>query len=397
MKRWVLAAIVLAATSGCKQADFNEEKAASQKRWFAARSKVLYRLAEDRFSMGQLDAAMSSARQAVALAADHHDAKLLVAKILIEQGKYTEAIRDLKQACQGKPDSAETFYLLGVAQEKGGRLAEALDSYERAQKIDPLDLASVKAQAEVLVAMGQAVQAQVYIDSFLPKAGEDPGIYELAGRLAAMNQDFGRAADCYRHACDLDYRNIRYAEALARSQVAAGRHAEGAETLRDLMRREDYKPVASIWRMLGDCYEAAGKHAQAFDAYFTLTEKTPDDASAWTALAGSALGMRDAPRAILSARKALRLAPDDVDATLVLGYALLRDRQVPQAVEVLSRAVQAHPNHTTVRCLLGRAHAAAGNTAEANRCYAEALKADPNSHLARELLAAGDREVSRAD
>ncbi len=398
IRRWILAAVLLGAASGCEQATFPERREEAQERWLLARARVLYRVADNRLAAGELDAAAKAAGQALALQPDYLDAKLLLCRVLIEQGRYAPAANELKQTMAAEPQDARVPYLLGVAQEKIGQLEDALASFRRAHAMDESNLAAVKAAAEVLVALGQTRRAQLYIESFLPKAGEDAGVYELAGRLAVMGQEYDKAAEHYERARDLDYKNLRYIEALGQAQYAAGRHGVAADTLGELVGREGYDTPVWVYMMLADCRLAQGRAQQAFEAYYTASEQEPDEPQVWLGLARSALAMGDRSRAILAARKALQVQAHYPDAYLLLGYALLRDGQSDQALKTLTRAAAAHPRNGTIRCLLGRAHAAEGNRAEAIRCYTRALELDPDNALARELLdAAGKMALSRAD
>jgi tetratricopeptide (TPR) repeat protein len=398
MKRIALAFLVIAVASGCQQAPFNTQKGEAQQRWFETRSKVLYRLAEDRFRAGQLDAASQSVHQALALEPACLESNILLAKIDIERGQYAVAAEGLTKLLAAHPQSSEAAYLLGVAQEKAHKLREALASYRRAYALDEANLSAVKAAGEILVAMGEVRQAQLYVESFLPKAGEDAGMYELAGRLAMMGHEYDKAVESCQRARDLDGRNLRYMEALARAQFAATRYADAAESLADVIAHQPDKSSSWAHLMLGDAQMGLGKARQAFEAYFTAAERAPDDPGAWVCLAHSALAIQDAPRAILAARKALTIEPQHVQATIVLGYALLRDNQPAEALKTLSRAAEAHADNGTIQCLLGRAYAANGQPAQALRCYSQAVKMDPSSRLARELLAAaGGVQVSKAD
>jgi len=401
MKRWILAAIVLGAASGCDQTTFSEEKINTQKRWFGTRARVLYRIAEDRFSQGDLDAAEKAACQAITLQEDFLDAGMLLARVDIERGRYAAAVQRLSTLETSEPNRSDVAYLLGVALEKGRHLERALASYRRAHSLDESNMDAVRATAEVLVAMGQTRRAQLCIDSYLPKAGEDAALYELAGRLAMMGKEYAQAVRHYARARDADPKNRRYMEALASAQYAAGQYGQVIDTLTEFLdKRDDRAPAvgASVYMMLGDSFLAESQSSQAFEAYFTATERVPEQPAAWSALARSALAMKDPSRAILAARRALRLDKDRLDATLVLGYALLRQGRADQAVETLTRAAQKHPNKAVLHVLLGRAHQARGQHGLARRCYHAALEIEPKNVLARELLdAVGNQQISRAE
>ena len=398
MTRWILAAIVLALASGCTDQTFNDQKIEAEKRWFNTRAQVLYRLASNRLKGGQLDAADKAVQEALVLSADYTPAQMLLVKIHIEKGRYGEAIALIGTIIDGAGETSETAYLLGVAQEKSRKLPEALASYRRSYSLNESNIPAVKAAAEVLVAMGEIRRAQLYIDSYLSKAGEDPGMYELAGRLAMMAKEYDRAAELYQRAADIDYENIRYTEAVARAQYSAGRFEQASESLTQLLDKPEYKAGVWVHMMLGDSKLACGKSHQAFDAYFTASEMVPDEPEVWSSLARSALAMNDLSRAVLAARQALRLDGGLADAMVVLGYALLRQGQTDQALTTLAAAAAAHPRNSMLQCLLGRAYAADGKDQQAAACYRLAVQIDPKNSVARELLSlAGSPRLSKVD
>jgi len=390
MKRWItVAAITAVIAAGCGPPG-PEAKEQALNRWAEARAKVLCGVGMQHLKTGQLRRAQNKAIEALALQENYLEARILLAKVYIEQGHYQVAIRELDAALKQRPDLPEIHYLLGAAQEKAGLLEAALRSYRRAHALDTSDPSGILAATEVLVTIGRFREAQLYLDSYLHLAGSDPGMYELAGRVAMMQEDYEQAARFYQQASDLKPRNVRYREALGRAQFHAGSYAAALETLDELKRVRDY--VIPVWghTMIGDCQMALKRPYEARDAYYAASELHPSSPGVWANLAKAALTLQDAPRAILTARQALNLDAGCLDALLVLGYALLREGQIPRAVGVLEGAVAQHPNSGTVKCLLGRAYAAQGNGAEAARCYAAALRAEPDNALARELVN-GDR------
>ena len=397
IKRWItigLAALCLLA--GC-QTSVPEAKLEAYERWDGARAKVLYGVAREHLSVGQLDHARSKAVEALRLKKDYHLARILLATVHIEQGHYGAAIGELKQVLDARPNAAKVYYLLGVAQEKTGLMAEALASYRRCQTIEAAagsrgvmtaqGLSAVIAATEVLVEMRQLRQAQLYVESYLPYGESSPGMYELAGRIAMMQEDHPRAARFYQRASDLDPKNRRYREALAASEFYSGRWATALEALESLRESDGYTAPVWVHTMIGDCQMAVGRAYEARDAYFAASELRPADAGVWTNLAKAALAIDDAPRAILSSGQALKLDPGRLDASLLLGCALLKDAQHRRAVAALTRAARSHPRSATVRCLLGRAYEAEGDGAAALRWYAAALKVEPENQLAKALLA----------
>jgi tetratricopeptide (TPR) repeat protein len=385
MKRWIAIALMASAVAGCQPTQ-KEAKKEALDRWQGARAQMTYAVASEEFNSGQLDQACAKTMEALSLEPNYMDAHALLGRIYIEQGHSAAAVAELKWVCQQRPRSSEATYLLGVAQEKDGKLDDALASYQLSFVLDAKNLSAAIAAAEVMVAMGRVVDAQTYVDSYMSQASSEPGMFELAGRLALMQDQYPEAAKCYQQALDLDPKNIRYREALGMAEFNSQRYAQAIEALLPLTKMPDRTPAAWVHRMLGDSYMALNRPAEARNCFQAGKELQPSEPSAWANLAKAYLATGDDTRAIMSAQQALKLQPGQDEATIVLGYAILRDGQNARAVEVLTRACQASPSSAMLQCLLGRAHAASGDAEKATRCYAAALKVEPDNALARELL-----------
>jgi len=390
MKCLILAATIVVGTiAGCQNQQ--EAKIEAYKRWQHSRAQVVNAIGVDQLKAGQLDRAGTKAHEALALDDDYTDARLLLSKVYIEQGRYSAAITELEKVCAKSPNSYDAHYLLGVAKEKDGQLEAALDDYRKAQAINGTSIDAVMAAAEVLVTLGRIDEAGDYVESYVDKAGDEPGMFELAGKIAMMRQNFTAAARYYQQACDFAPKNHRYAEELARSQFLCRDYAEAAATIKNLRLSKDYAPQPWLLAMLGDCCLATGKTADARDAFLAAGEIDPSSALVWANVAKAALALGDVPRAVLSARRALSIDSECLEAQLLLGYALLRNSQAVQALAVLKQTVAAHPDNGMALCLLGRAHAAAGDAPKARQCYGDALRHEPGNELAKELLADAGR------
>jgi len=382
-KRWLMTLVGLVLLAGCQ----NQIASKDNTDWYHARAKILYGVALEHFDAGQLDEAHNKTQEALSLNPQFLPAQLLLGKICIEQDRYVEAVGVLSELHEKLPNSAEVLYLLGVAQERSGDLAQALASYRRAYALDTSDLSPVMAAAEVLVSLGRVREAQLYIESYLTVAGSEAGMFELAGRLAAMRDEHEKAAKYYAQAHDLDYKNTGYLESLAREQFLAGLYEEAIDSLKALAENDDYRQAAWVQTMLGDSYMTMGKPIDARDAYQRALDLDADSPAAWVNLAQAALAAHDETRAVLSAQQALKLEPTNIDAKLVMGYALVRSGRNDRAVRFLTEAIVMHPKNATLRCLLGRAFESLGNQAQAVENYCEALRLEPSSGLARQLLA----------
>lgn len=397
MKRYAIIPLVLAALVGCENKSGEELRLEAHRRWRVTRAGVLCGIAEEHLKVGQLEAAVAKAEQAVELDEDSSKAQLLLGRAHIEMGNYGAAVTSLNGLLAREPKLAAAFFFLGVAQEKSSHPADALESYRAAFQLDQSSLAPVVAIAEVLVSLGRIREAQLHIESYLPRADNTPAMFEVAGRLATMGGEPDRAVGYYQQASDLDPKNVRYREMLAKAHFSAGQYSEALTILQALTRREGVTCPAWMYTLLGDCYLEARRPLRACEAFWKASELSPDDAGCWANLAKAYLLVGDVKRAVAAGEHALGLQHDHTEAAMVLGYARLQSGQGAKVVELLKRAAAAHPENGTLRCLLGQVYAAAGNRAAAARCYAEVLRREPDNELARRLLSMPDgKERSQA-
>jgi cytochrome c-type biogenesis protein CcmH/NrfG len=404
---------MVALLAGCQPQP--DSKLEITKQWNHTRAQIAYGCALEQFKTGQLEQCQAKVQECLALEPESIDGHVLLGKLLVEQGEYLLASGEFEgvlRRCAGpqaqpqpKPAdlgkaitppqpllsgdrTAEVVYLLGVAQEKDGKLAQALDSYRRSLAMDPKNVCAISAAGEVLAAMGRPSEALAYVEGHVTRSTIDPGLHELAGKLATMTGDYDKAVAHFQQACNLDTKNIGYRELLGRAQFQDGKYADAIETLMGLSLADgkERTPSLGVLTIMGDCQMVSGKTNAALEAYQHATELFPDDSGAWTNLAKAALACRDDARTVLAARQALAIDPDRADAAALLGYALLRQGEIHKATAELAACSKQHAEDATIQCLLGQAYAAGGEPERAVRCYATALKLEPDNKLARALL-----------
>ena len=398
MKNIIIIAILIGTLVGCNQLTVSEAREEAYGRWFEVRAKTLCSLGEEQLKVGQLDHAGIKAQDALALKEDFFEARILLSKVYIEQGHYVAAKAQLDKAIELNPKSTEAMYLTGVALEKDGKCEQALKYYRKVHSLDSENLSAVMAATEVLVAMGRIREAQLNIESYTSISGDEPGIFELAGRIAMMQKEYRKAAGFFSQASDINYQHIGYRESLARAQFKAGLYPQVIETIETLLDSKDYSAGAWVYTMLGDSYIAASKPYKARNAYYKASELDPENPGVWSNIAKSAIALGDMHRAVISARQALQIDDGFLDATILLGYAMIENGQSSAAIKILNRSVSIHPKSSALLCLLGRGYAAIGKDQEARNCFAQALRVDPENELARELLEKREvTELSKLD
>ncbi|MHC4294020.1 MAG: tetratricopeptide repeat protein, partial [Planctomycetota bacterium] len=207
MRKTIITAMLLGLLAGCNTPSVPQAKKEAYQRWHATRAQILHNQAVEHHKVGQLAKARAKVSEALSLNPNFADGRVLLGKIYIEQGQYALAERELTQARLKYPESGEVLYLLGVAQEKQGLFDDALANYRCSHAVDSSSLEAVVAAAEVLASKGQSEEALNYIESYLSGVTDDVSAYELAGRLAMMQEQYDKAAEYYRFAHDLEGEN----------------------------------------------------------------------------------------------------------------------------------------------------------------------------------------------
>ncbi|MCP4379301.1 MAG: tetratricopeptide repeat protein [bacterium] len=395
MSKWIaLTVLLLAVVAGCGQKGMDEARAESFDRWCRARARIFCGMAEQALKSGRLDEARKKADEAVELAPKFAEARMVLARIRMEQDAYVSAVTELKEACKLDEESTQAHYLLGVAFEKTGNIQEAIDAYKKAYELNEGNVDAIMAIGEVLAVNGRAGEGSKYIEAYLTGINGKPAMLELAGRLAMCSKQYELAVGHYTVLAKRNGDNPHWQEQLARALFAGGKYAQAAKAIETRIKIKNQKTPAWIHAMLGDCYASASHLDRARLAYADALSRNPSSPELMLKLAQVYLLLGDTDNASKVARRALKTAPGGLDATLVLGYSLYRAKKPLAAGRVLEPAVMLYPRNVTLLCLLGRCHAASGDIDEAKKCYREAVNVDPKCDVAKQLFDQLEQQVS---
>ncbi|MCP4589309.1 MAG: sulfatase-like hydrolase/transferase [bacterium] len=199
------------------------------------------------------------------------------------RGLHDRAIELLEELTREYPEAYPAHYNLGSAYVQAGRLADAVDAYERCVTLRPRAAEALYNLATTLIGQGEHSEAEVQLRRLLsgfPNHFE--GHYDLAHLLAGQHR-FSAAADQIKLAFELDPSSDGCAAFLVRVFVAAELDAELERILRGQLRAHPRQ--TRVRNALADHLASQQRFGESGDLLREGAILTPDDGEAVSALA----------------------------------------------------------------------------------------------------------------
>ena len=140
-------------------------------------------------------AAISSLEEALAKQDDLVDARLAMAEILFELGRYDEALLHAEKLAELAPDDEQSFIIKGRIYEKNGKPNDALECYDRALSLDPYSRETAILAASAMLRDGRAASALTFLNDTLEMIPNFAEAKRLTGDPAGADADELAAAE----------------------------------------------------------------------------------------------------------------------------------------------------------------------------------------------------------
>lgn len=169
----------------------------------------------------------SSLRETIARDPENFDASRRLGKLLVDEGKATEAIPYLQRASALEPADPELHHMLGDAEEKLGNPLDAVREYQRAAELDPSEINLFDWGTDLLThrALEPATEVFAKGNHLFPKSMR---ILVALGVAWYARGSYDRAAQSVATASDLEPGNPTPYVFLGRMQSAEVVPAEGS-------------------------------------------------------------------------------------------------------------------------------------------------------------------------
>jgi tetratricopeptide (TPR) repeat protein len=346
------------------------------------------------------DLAIPEFKAIVALDPNNVDARGNLGVLLFFQGKYADAIPQLRKALKMNPDLPKIRALLGIAEKRTGDLAAARtdleDAFPKVQ--DPkIRVETGMELIEADSAMGDLGKAAEIVNALRQLEPTDEAIlytsYRVYSDLAAQSllslslvaPNSARMHQAMAHELAMQGHNAaaieNYRKALALDPNLPGLHFELAEML-------------NLSTSPADRVEAESQYKQALAV-------NPFDEQSECRLGDIAARNDDLKEADARYTRAVQLRPSDPDASLGLAKVLMAMGQPQKAQPLLERAIQLDPTSAVAHFRLSTVYRETGRVADAKRELAEyekykAMKEKlENLYQAMRLAPAGQEQGER--
>lgn len=297
----------------------------------------------------------------------------LLAKALLQEKRFDEAIKLISKIRETVPDDIEMIGSLGLAYAGAKKTEEAKTTFSRLMELAPDNskalaiLTSLSAEGDVKAAIG-IVEKQIQL---APKAS---GHYMLLGDLLLRDKQQDNALNAFGKAHELDPQNPQPYIIRARVMHAMGKTDDAIKEFQQLLASQPNSVPAIMG--LATLYEAQKKYGEAKANYKKVLELMPDQPAAANNLAYLIAEEEngDLGEALRLAMLAKQAVPEDPNISDTLGVVHLKRESYGLAISQFQQALAAKPEEPVIHYHLALAQMGNNDTEAAKSSVQKALE-----------------------
>jgi tetratricopeptide (TPR) repeat protein len=314
-----------------------------------------------RSALGNYEAAIADARQALDITPSDTTAQLGLAEVLSYTKRYDESIKLYREALEREPENTKAHTELAATLSYAGQYDAALKELDTVLAANPQNLDAQVIKADVLARGRRTKEAVALYQTILREDSRNLRARVGLAEAYAYNRQYDDAIKVYDELIALDPDNTAYTIAKGRTLAYSRRYPQAIAVLRPLV------------------------------------QKDPTDTEARLALAeamtnsGNNVYRREA---VTQYQTVMRTNPDNVDARIGLGRVYSYSGQYKQAESTLNAVLQSYPDNAEARYALAESQRFAGNGFDARENYERVLQREPQNIGALAGLATVRRTTS---
>ena len=321
---------------------------------------------------GESETAGKEATIALRLDPRNYGAAKILAKALIQDKKFKEAVSLIEGMLKQVPGDTDLIGNLGLAYLGLKDKDKARETFARLLEAAP-DNSRALAFLTALTADKDLDKAIAFVQDHITKAPKAGGHYMLLGDLLARQKKNEEAIAAFNKAQELAPDNPQPYIVTARLMASLGKTDQAVGELSQLLVKQPDSLPANMG--LATLYEIQGKHAEAKEKYKKVLTLDPNSAAAANNLAWIIASEKDGDlgEALRLAMLAKQAMPDEPHIADTLGFVHLQRQSYPLAIAQFQQALDNRPDDPIITMHLAQAQYGKGDKDEAVATLKKAL------------------------
>lgn len=324
-------------------------------------SETLLSKAQASLKVGDKKAATIQLKNAIQQDGHNAEARFQLAKLLMEQGDYAAAEKELRRAREARLSSDKVNPLLARALIKLGEFQRVLDEIPVPAAGSATESVFLVARANAQLGLKQPEEARKSLERALIAAPNDAEVHLAWARMSIFNS---RVSEAFQH--------------VDTALKFAPNHLEA-------------------WLFKGDLLRASQKPTQAGEAYQVALKIDPQHHGARLALAGIAISENRLGDAKALVDTVLKATPSNLLGHYTQALIDYREKEYTAGRDHLAGVLKTAPDYLPALLLNGANEYAMGNLQTAETSLNKVVKISPQNIYALRLLAATQLRLGRAD
>jgi tetratricopeptide (TPR) repeat protein len=304
-------------------------------------------------------------------------AQVLLAAACESLGQFDEAAAIFREQIRASPQSARAYLGLGLILREQGQVADARTSFEKAQELEPDNLAALEQLVALDISSQDFAAASQRIERQLEETPRSAEAHFFEGRIYAVQGEWDRAEAALLKTLELDPNYSNAYDLLISTYISANKLTQAINQLNSLLAK--YPNNARLLMLSGLIHDKSNQSSEAREAYEKLLSFRPDFAPALNNLAYLyAERLNQLDKAYDLARKARALKPDDAATADTLGWILYKTEDFDRALPLLKESAKKLPNIPEIQFHLGMAYYMMGQIEAARAALRQAVDGQSN-------------------
>jgi tetratricopeptide (TPR) repeat protein/glycosyltransferase involved in cell wall biosynthesis len=312
--------------------------------------------------------------------------ELLRANQHYQQKEFALAEQVCQQILNATPaqgtERATTWQILGMAQQRQGRLQEAIAAYEKAIALNPTDVRNYNNLGTALRALNQPEAAIAAYRKALEHRPDYPEAYSNLGNLLRQQGDLQEAIAAYQKALELDPSLVDALHGLGCIYQQLQQYEQAAQHLQQALRQNPRHP--DVLNNLGNTLQRLKRFDAAVECYRRAIAERKTDPAFYNNLGAALQELGQVQASVKAYQYALKLQPTYADAHYNLGNNYKEQDRLEDAVVCYQQAIALRPDYAAAYNNLGLVLFEQNKLEESIEIYqkALALRQDyPDAHL----------------